>query len=77
MTITVKFFASLSEEVGRRAIAIESSEPMTVAQLWQQACDDVPLPTHVLMAINMQYVDRNTLVRDGDEVAFFPPVTGG
>ena len=77
MTITVKFFASLREEVGKSEVKIETAEPLTVATIWAQVCDDAPLPSHILMAVNMEYVDKNTLVQEGDEVAFFPPVTGG
>ena len=77
MTINVKFFASLREEIGRSEVKIEATDSLTVAQVWAQTCDDVPLPAYILMAVDMEYVDQNTLVRDGDEVAFFPPVTGG
>ncbi|HHB92694.1 MAG TPA: MoaD/ThiS family protein [Thioploca sp.] len=75
--ITIKFFASLREEVGKNEIQIETSEQLTIAKIWDQVCDGIPLPNHVLMAINMEYADLNSLVEDGDEVAFFPPVTGG
>jgi molybdopterin synthase sulfur carrier subunit len=77
MTITVKFFASLREEIGRSEIRLPINEPLTVAQVWAKACDDLPLRDYILMAVNMEYVDQKALVHDGDEVAFFPPVTGG
>jgi len=78
MTITVKFFASLREDVGKNEVKLETTEPLTVAQVWAQACDDLPLKkNNVLMAVNLEYVDENKVVNDGDEVAFFPPVTGG
>ncbi len=35
------------------------------------------LPDNILSAINMEYVKADARVKDGDEVAFFPPVTGG
>ncbi|MES9849249.1 MAG: MoaD/ThiS family protein, partial [Candidatus Thiodiazotropha sp.] len=31
----------------------------------------------VMMAVNQELTDRNTPLKSGDEVAFFPPVTGG
>jgi molybdopterin synthase sulfur carrier subunit len=77
MAIRVKFFASLREQVGKHEVQIEANESKTVAQVWAQACDEIPLPTHLLMAVNMEYGNQNTPVKDGDEVAFFPPVTGG
>ncbi|KHD07407.1 molybdopterin converting factor [Candidatus Thiomargarita nelsonii] len=75
--ITVKFFASLREQVGKGEIQLDVAEPLSVAQVWAQACDNAPLPSHILMAVNMEYSDQNRLVDAGDEVAFFPPVTGG
>jgi len=75
--ITIKFFASLREQVGKGEIQLYFAEPLTVAQVWAQACDNAPLPSHILMAVNMEYTDQNRLVQAGDEVAFFPPVTGG
>ena len=77
MTIVVKFFGSLREEIGKDEVKIKAEQPLTVAQVWAQACDEAPLPHHIWTAVNMTYVEQNTLVQDGDEVAFFPPVTGG
>lgn len=79
MTITVKYFASLRELVGRAEERLElgGSNP-TVAELWGQvAGGENQLPAQVLAAVNREYVKADATVRDGDEVAFFPPVTGG
>lgn len=76
MTITVKFFASLREQVGQSETAL-SVDGITVAQAWSQATADMQMPDNTLCAINMEYVDTQAAVSDGDEVAFFPPVTGG
>ena len=35
------------------------------------------MPDNVLAAVNMVYAGLDAVVQDGDEVAFFPPVTGG
>ncbi len=77
MTVTVKFFASLREEMGRGEQTVDPWEFGTVADVWSTVCGDNPLQEHVMAAVNQEYVDREHLVRDGDEVAFFPPVTGG
>ena len=77
MTIKVKFFASLREQQGRDELTLSADHAGTVATAWSAACGDVPMPANTLAAVNMEYADRAGAVRDGDEVAFFPPVTGG
>ena len=77
MSITVKFFASLRERIGRSEVTLPYTNLLTVAQVWDQIHRHESLPPHILTAVNMEYVDQNTPVKDGDEVAFFPPVTGG
>ena len=77
MNITVKLFASLREQVGKGEVKLNADNPMTIAQIWAQVSEEMPLPTHILMALNMQYVEPNAIAKAGDEVAFFPPVTGG
>ncbi|MBI3898516.1 MAG: MoaD/ThiS family protein [Gammaproteobacteria bacterium] len=77
MTITVRFFASLRERVGRAETTVAGAGPHTVADIWATATGGQPCPPNTLVAINMEYADRDRIVADGDEVAFFPPVTGG
>lgn len=76
MTIEVKFFASLRERLGQASTVLESGQARTVAEVWQ-TCTQQALPGNVLMAVNLDYVNADHPVHDGDEVAFFPPVTGG
>lgn len=49
---------------------------MTVADVWR-ALSERPPPANLLCARNLEYADFAEVVDDGDEVAFFPPVTGG
>lgn len=77
MAITVKYFASLAEEIGRREDRLEAADAATVRDAWAAAVAGRPLPDNVLCAVNHEYVERSHGLRDGDEVAFFPPVTGG
>lgn len=77
MTITVKFFASLRETLDKDTITVKASEAATAADVWRIATDDHELPSNTLIAINMEYANAEHAVSDGDEVAFFPPVTGG
>ena len=77
MTIEVKYFASLRQQLGRDAEQIEADTIVTVADVWTRVAGREPLPNNILAAVNKEYVDRGHVVKDGDEVAFFPPVTGG
>ena len=77
MKISVKFFASLREQIGKADALIETEDSLSVLEIWKQASESESLPENTLCAINMEYTDPNAMVSDGDEVAFFPPVTGG
>ncbi len=81
MTIKVLYFASLREEIGRASDQFEFSDDqlasLKVCQLWKHATGQSTLSEQLLVAINQEYKDQHSLVSDGDEVAFFPPVTGG
>ena len=81
--ITVLYFASLREDLGIDREQVDAVPP-TVAALrqvlearhqarWQQAAGGVKL----LVAVNQEMAADSTVLEDGDEVAFFPPVTGG
>ena len=76
MTIEVRFFASLSERLGTDATTLETPAA-TVAEVWTRATGLPTAPDNTLCAINMEYARFDDAVNDGDEVAFFPPVTGG
>lgn len=78
MSIHVFFFASLKESLGYSQTTLAPPQaPLTVYQVWQQATDHADKPDNTLAAVNMEYTDLDALVQDGDEVGFFPPVTGG
>jgi sulfur-carrier protein len=77
MSIKVRYFASLKESVGRSEDNLTITGVLTVNEVWNRANLGKPLPGNILAAVNMDYVGFDSLVKDGDEVAFFPPVTGG
>ena len=77
MAITVKYFASLRERMGRGEDRLGPPLPATVAEAWARVGDGGPLAGNLLSAVNHEYADADHPLADGDEVAFFPPVTGG
>jgi len=76
MSITVRFFASLQEQVGFERTDVEPGSLETVRDVWRSVVDRDP-DAKVLVAVNARHAVLDTEIRDGDEVAFFPPVTGG
>jgi molybdopterin synthase sulfur carrier subunit len=77
MSIRVKVFASLAEKAGVRNAACDYRAGLTVRDVWTLACRGVELPANALCAVNHEYAKWDTAVADGDEIGFFPPVTGG
>jgi len=77
MVIQVRFFASLRERLELSDCSLAFEESITVEQVWSKVTNKEPLPANLLCAVNMEYVSLQQAVKAGDEVAFFPPVTGG
>ncbi len=76
MEIDVKFFASLRERMGRTSDKVTLEGEATVSDVWSQLSSE-PMPSNILVAVNKEYTDLSQTLKNGDEVAFFPPVTGG
>jgi len=80
MKVKLLYFAVLRDIAGRRDDVVEVPEGTRAADLWQrmreshQALRDVAQP---MTAINESYADADQVLRDGDELAFIPPVAGG
>jgi len=74
--IQVRFFASLRDKFGDGE-SVEAVSNMLAEDVWFQLTQQELIPANVLIAVNQEYVDQNYPVQQGDEVAFFPPVTGG
>jgi molybdopterin synthase sulfur carrier subunit len=76
MNITVKYFASLREQQGKSEETVNLEKETPISEVWESVSGSNEAE-NILMAINMEYVKPDAIVKDGDEVAFFPPVTGG
>ena len=77
MSVTVRYFAALREQMQRTTDSLEAHSVQTVADVWRSVSGTGELPGDLLCAVNLEYVSAEHPVEDGDEVAFFPPVTGG
>lgn len=75
--IQVRFFAVLRERTGIDVQRVRVPEDSRIDQLWAMLVPDRPMGDGVLVARNMEYVPADSRMADGDEIAFFPPVTGG
>jgi molybdopterin synthase sulfur carrier subunit len=84
MKITVRYFAMLRERMGRDAeeLCFEAAEP-SVGRLREFLAGRAPALAALLtgplllVAVNREYAAADTVLKDGDEVALFPPVSGG
>ena len=81
MRITVRLFARLRDLVGSGELTREVAEPATARTVWDGLRGDWPAVAAyqqtVSVAVNAEYARMDTPVREGDEVAFLPPVSGG
>ncbi len=75
--IKILYFASLREQIGRGTDNLEITKPINVLEAWQQATGLDEFTDNLLISVNQEYASAEALVSDGDELAFFPPVTGG
>ena len=76
MKVRVKLFAALREQAGTRERELELADGADVGDVWG-ALGLGAEPRGLVYAVNRSYVDRETPLRDGDEVAVIPPVSGG
>lgn len=82
-TISVKFFARLREELDTETLTVAAEPGLTAGRLlqdlaarggnWTQLDGAQP----VMIAVNQVMTKPDKALQPGDEVAFFPPVTGG
>lgn len=80
MAIKVIFFAQCADWIGRREMTFEQKAPVPVADLLlsHEELDPILERRGLLrVAVNQEMADFDTEVKDGDEVAIMPPVSGG
>ncbi|WP_026370147.1 molybdopterin converting factor subunit 1 [Kallotenue papyrolyticum] len=81
MKVRVRLFALHRDIVGTPELELEAPAGTTLGELWQRLCAQypalAPATRSILYARNEAYADPATVLQDGDEVAFIPPVSGG
>ena len=81
MSVRVLFFASLADITGLREADLEAAACPDIASIYSYFETRFPrLRDHrpsVLFALNQESAGPNATIKDGDEVAFYPPVSGG
>lgn len=81
MRVRVRLFATYREIVGARELAWTPDEGETVAGLLDSLFVKYPrLAEHretMMLAVNQAFAEPARVLRDGDEVALLPPVSGG
>jgi molybdopterin converting factor subunit 1 len=81
MLVTIKLFARLREIAGGPDVTLVLPAQATVLEAWQALAGRFPdlsaYAGSVSCAVNEDYARMNARLKDGDEVAFLPPVSGG
>lgn len=79
--VRILFFASLRDVVGKSELELEIDSKTSVRSLFQILQEQFPILSKyervLLVAVNQVYATLDSEVSPGDEIAFFPPVSGG
>ncbi len=81
MRVTMLCFARLRDLAGLREWTCELPADATVRSAWNALAAHAPavdvMRTTISCAVNAEFATMDTPIREGDEVAFLPPVSGG
>ncbi len=81
--IRVLFLAQLREQLGTAELRINDDSVVSISTLKQYLVTNHPhwepfiANSKLLVAVNHAYAKADAAIKSGDEIAFFPPVTGG
>jgi molybdopterin converting factor subunit 1 len=81
ISVSVKLFASIRDITGTGEIKISMPEDSPVSSILEELIHKypsfAPWKDYVRLAVNYEYVQLSHILRDSDEVAVIPPVSGG
>ena len=81
MRVTVRLFARLRDLAGAGELIRDVPSGATAHQVWNDLVLEWPglrdYEKTISVAVNAEYARMSADVRDGDEIAFMPPVSGG
>lgn len=81
MQVTVRFFAIYRDVTGQPQMELEVADGTDLGSLLERIYEDHPKlkkwADSILCSINRRYVENDTLLKEGDEIALLPPVSGG
>jgi molybdopterin converting factor subunit 1 len=81
MRVRVRLFASLRETAGVPEVRLDLAAGSTAEEAWGWLAGDFPaLATRrasLAVSVNRRYARFDTVLQEGDEVVFIPPVSGG
>lgn len=81
ITVRVLFFGAARDAVGREQIEVELQSPINAEGARAKILSDYPtlqrFGNSLLFAVNQEYAQSDREIRAGDELAVFPPVSGG
>ena len=81
--ITIKYFASLRDIAEKEEDSLDIENPITIDQLSDIISKTTPKmgaiirEKKVMISVNQEMASADTIIHDGDEVAFLPPFSGG
>ena len=81
MRVTVRLFARLRDIAGTAEMSREVRPGATIGAVWRELAGEFPAlaayERSISAALNADYARMDAEVRDGDEIGFLPPVSGG
>ena len=79
--ISILYFATVKDATGIRMESINLSKDTSIREMLSKISIIYPKLKHILnniqISVNYRIVDLNTVLKEGDEVALLPPISGG